>query len=584
MGLLSEVKNFIKTDILGITNKSDTTVKPAKTPVIQCQEPGKNEDVVQISDNKTPKPAPKNLGQIKQSIEMKCRANGINYMGIRKIFSEVAGVSQEQFEQLSEEEKINVFKAVDHTIDKTIELQKKYGASAQTSTTGVIKASAHNAYEAISTGSFENFEEFDKEVGDVNAELGEDFKKVEIKERRQRMDNLAKRRKARFEARLQERLNKLPENERAAAEQKMRSQYRFTERARFHEAVAANDSETGLHAITMLGAEDMNYGMTTVLETRCNKAEATRTADMANFDFTESLLASYHARGEKASAETVKAFTETNVSAKSAQAVTQYQEDYNTRRRAYENGEDVPPYMNEEIFTATAQGIGEGALNNVNMTAAEKAEFITKWENDAKQYNDYETVTKSVKESLETKPEYKDIKRIKKELETEQKETKTDKTAKITSLEKSEDIKVSKEVQTEISYNKSEPKAEQKNVNTTTNPIVQTKSFTPVIAAQDIQKNGVKKAIEKYGHTNVIEIILDNQNLKHLRPQLTAIIKSYDLQSLKKLTKDCSMSSFVYICSIVNDDFIQELKDERPDLCYSARKQIEKMEEKDAAY
>ena len=59
---------------------------------------------------------------------------------------------------------------------------------------------------------------------------------------------------------------------------------------------------------------------------------------------------------------------------------------------------------------------------------------------------------------------------------------------------------------------------------------------------------------------------------------LTIAVNDEQIATLKELAQSCSTSSFVYICSIVNKEFVEELKDERKDLCYSARKQVENME------
>ena len=100
--------------------------------------------------------------------------------------------------------------------------------------------------------------------------------------------------------------------------------------------------------------------------------------------------------------------------------------------------------------------------------------------------------------------------------------------------------------------------------------------------AKDIRILGVEEAINTYGHVTVITTVLKNPNLKYMRTQLKTFIKSSDLQSLKKLVSDCSTGSFLYICSIVNKEYVAELRDERQDLCYSARKIVENMEKQNA--
>ena len=591
MSILSGIIGSIK-EILGIENSTPVNAAEKKdnTPVIKCENTGKNEDTFETSAEQNETEAPKrNLGQIKQSIEAKCRKYGIDYISLSKSVGEIAGVTREQFSALPEEKQEQILRIIENEIERFAEIKQKHGVSDQTNVSKVITLSAQNKYEAIEAGTFATVDEMEEKAGDVNAELGEDFKKVDVKERRARMDKLAKVEKEEFEQYLKEELSKLPESQRTEAEKKLREQYKYVQRVRFHETIAANDSETGLHAIAMLSAQDMAYGMHAVVETRCDRAEATRTADMANFEFTESLLASYYERGETPEQEVIKKYTTTNVSYKSANAVQQYQTDYNARRQAYENGEDVPPYMSEEFFTATAQGIGQGALNNINMTTDEKAEFLATWENDARQYGDYDIVTANVKKELEENPEYKDIAN---KLEKFQEETKPDKKDNNTEYNTESDknsveyssVKVyNTEItqQQEFANNENVTTAKEKTTSSTkkvTNPIL-TWNKNEKYIAESIKENGVKKTIEKLGHIEVIEAILDNQSLKYLLPQLATVIKTYDLSSLKKITQDCSDAAFVYICGIVNSDFIQELKDNRGHLCYAATKQLEKMEE-----
>ena len=101
---------------------------------------------------------------------------------------------------------------------------------------------------------------------------------------------------------------------------------------------------------------------------------------------------------------------------KSANAVKAYQTDYVKDRDNYEaalakqkRGEALTAEeqalldtMKPDYYTATAKGIGSGALNNVNMTNDEKAEFISNWQADAKKYSDYKEVTQGVNKQLET--------------------------------------------------------------------------------------------------------------------------------------------------------------------------------------
>lgn len=591
MGIFTRVKNFIKTEVLGVTD--NTQVKPAQNltksakpnAIVECKNVGKNEDTVVINNKNKKQPANKtqkrSVGQIRESIKQKCQANNINFAQVLKNIPQVAGLTREKFEALPEKQKEEVMLFLEKELDKTIALQKKHGRSDKTNTAEVVTESAKNKYEAKKAGV--NIKSMEEEAGDINAELGTDFKKLSRKEKRAKFKQMVKARKEAFEHRLQARLAKISPKYRAKMEAKWRAEHEFAENARFNEVLATNDSDTALEAVVMLPAKRMATGIKTVLNTRCDKAEKTATADKAKFEYTEGLMKDYYERGEKPSGEVVQEYTQTIVSAKSAQAVAEYQNDYKAKRDAYESGKEVPAYLDKDFFTSSAKGIGEGALENTNMTNDEKAKFISDWNDDAKKYDDYKVVTKSVNEKLETKSEYKEISDKVKTINEEKAKLVENKVIQEMATEPTYHIQ---EITTEplsktipnikIDNNKKETITDKKNAKVSN--LLSKQTNNSILIAKEIRTTSIDYAIKKFGHSTVIETVLDNPNLKHMRPQLATIIKGYDLNSLKKLAQNCSTSAFVYICSIVNKEFVEELKDERKDLCYSARKQVENME------
>ena len=591
MGIFTRVKNYIKTEVLGVTD--NTQVKPAQNStksakpnaIVECKNVGKNEDTVVINNKNKKQPANKtqkrSVGQIRESIKQKCQANNINFAEVLKNIPQIAGLTREKFEALTDVQKQEVMLFLEKELDKTIALQKKHGRSDKTNTAEVVTESAKNKYEAKKAGV--NIKSMEEEAGDINAELGTDFKKLSRKEKRAKFKEMVKARKEAFEHRLQARLAKISPKYRAKMEAKWRAEHEFAENARFNEVLATNDSDTALEAVVMLPAKRMATGIKTVLNTRCDKAEKTATADKAKFEYTEGLMKDYYERGEKPSGEVVQEYTQTIVSAKSAQAVAEYQNDYKAKRDAYESGKEVPAYLDKDFFTSSAKGIGEGALENTNMTNDEKAKFISDWNDDAKKYDDYKVVTKSVNEKLETKSEYKEISDKVKTINEEKAEPVENKVIQEMVTEPTYHIQ---EITTEplsktipnikIDNNKKETITDKKNAKVSN--LVSKQTNNSILIAKEIRTTSIDYAIKKFGHSTVIETVLDNPNLKHMRPQLATIIKGYDLNSLKKLAQNCSTSAFVYICSIVNKEFVEELKDERKDLCYSARKQVENME------
>ena len=592
MGIFTRVKNFIKTEVLGVTN--DTKVKPAQNStksakpnaVVECKNVGKNEDTIVINNKNKKQPANKtqkrSVGQIRESIKQKCQANNINFAQVLKNIPQVAGLSKEKFEALPDVQKQEVMLFLEKELDKTIALQRKHGRSDKTNTAEIVTESAKNKYEAKKAGVDVNAME--KEAGDVNAELGKDFRKLSRKEKRARFRQMVRARKEAFEHRLQVRLAKISPKYRAKMEAKWRAEHEFAENTRFNEVLATNDSDTALEAVVMLPAKNMATGIKTVLNTRCDKAEKTATADKAKFEYTESLMKDYYERGEKPSTEVVQEYTQIIVSAKSAQAVVEYQNDYKAKRDAYESGKEVPAYLDKDFFTSSAKGIGEGALENTNMTNDEKAKFISDWNDDAKKYDDYEIVTKSVNEKLETKSEYKEIARKVKTISEEKTRAQTVNT----SNRNAESHPTSKKNQ-EFQAVTTSPIAPTSTNKKTTKTVLDTKTntnstkktnpnYNPVLIAKEIEKTSVPKTIEKYGLVPVLETLFSVPNIAYNHETLKTYIKGLDLNSLKKVTKSCSDFTFTYICSIVNEEFAKELADSRKDLCYSARLELKNME------
>ena len=109
MSILSVIKDFTY-DILGI--KDDTQVKSAttkneniNTPIISYEIKEGNVDKFEPQTTAAPnKQENTNIGQIKQTIENKCLANGIDYVGLLKNIGEVAGITKAQFDALSKDE------------------------------------------------------------------------------------------------------------------------------------------------------------------------------------------------------------------------------------------------------------------------------------------------------------------------------------------------------------------------------------------------------------------------------------------------------------------------------------------------
>lgn len=617
MSFLSGIKNFIKTEILGIeeTNtKTQNADKKDKTPVIEC----KTEAPVDKFENKGTdskqgsKSSSMSIKAMEQNIEKLPSENfDLKKMLKNGLLEKITGKSKDEFLQLSNREKTLLYNVVKTSVEKYDTLIKEGKLNKNANPEELIAAFSQIFYEALESGDFKTAEEFQNEVGDVAAELGQDFDKQPDKVQRQMLKANRQNHDKKMQAEL-DAVKDLPENKRKAAEARIHRRYNHIRRGRFIDIAAQKSSYSTVSAMIILDSRDMQFGAQTVLETRCSQEEKTKTADYANYEFTKNLIKDYKEVGDTVNAEDLKGYTQTFMEQKSCAAVNEYQKNYKADRDTYEaalqkqrNGEalsaeekELLATMSSDYYTATAQGIGEGALNNVNMTNNEKAEFIAKWDSDAKQYSDYEVVTQNVKKALEQNPEHKEIKEKFVEIKQKEQEKAVNKNEKPEQTTETPIQTVKPTVQA-MGYSTQTPPPVQKikktkqiksteTKNTVTKPentIVNKQSANSIVIAQEIKEQGIDKAIKNYG-SDAIQVILDNACFSHLRSKLTIIIKSYDLKNLKDISRDCSDSAFVFICSVVNKNFISDLIENREHskgLCYAAEKLVQNMEGQHAA-
>lgn len=586
MSFLSEIKNYISKDMLNIlpadANKTVDKSADINTPVIECENVGANEDSIEIKnqpqkEQEQAQAAPKNLGQMGETISLKCKANDIGIKSMSKLFAQVAGINKEKYEALPESEKIKVLEAVDLTVNKIIEYKKQYGLSNQADIEEIISMMAQNSLEAVKTGSAKTVREFENEVGDINKELGVDFKNADSKSKRAKLEKIAQFHRNRFEKKLQKELNSIPEDERAAYEAKRREEFRRHERARFFYILVSHDTETANNSIILLAARDMAFAMKSVIKSRRSRAEKTRAADMQTIDYLKNNLKTYYERGEKIEASVIKEANEATMSEKSYQAACKYQKDYKDERTRFANGEDVPPYMSEEVFTATAQGIGSGALNNVNMTTEEKAGFLATWENDAKSFSDYEVVTKGVKEEIAKKPEFEEkfekakqnvLKNNETSNETKNEEVykadaNTNSTATIpqttsdSSTVKSEDLK-------------SDPLKKQIKQEETASRVYQPQNATQQEIVTTVKRpSSLDEAFKQYAKKDIIKVVLGTQHLRHLRPQIADRLNNMDVAELEYYAD--STENFLFILRNISPQKAAKLYDKKKAIGHDAK-------------
>ena len=617
MSFLSGIKNFIKTEILGVQEtdtKNQVAAKKDTTPVIECETEAPVDKLEKKNTKNSVQSVKTQKGMSRKAMEATIENTPSEHIDIKKmlrkgLIERVTGMTKDDFDKLTPQQKNRVVMAIKTSVEKFDELQEQGKISKKADLEEIVTSFAQILAESLNNGEFKTPQEFEKAMGDFTENFGKDFDKKSSKEQRRiiKEHRLADEKQMRAEL---EEVKNLPKSERVAAEIKIRNRHNHIRKGRFVDISAQCDSKTAVNSLVILDSKDLQYGAKTVLATRCNAEERTATADYAEYSVTKNIIADYKEIGDDVNGDVLEGYTQTFMEQKSANAVKAYQTDYVKDRDNYETalakqkrGEALTAEeqalldtMKPDYYTATAKGIGSGALNNVNMTNDEKAEFISNWQADAKKYSDYKEVTQGVNKQLETNPELKEIKEkvveynqkrennVVKENTNKPVETKTSDNKTVAfqnSFAESRKYVSGIEKQSIKSEAKINSKVKNKEVT-----IVQKEASTlnnnSLVIAANIKEEGIHKAIKKYG-ADAIKVIIDNPSFKHLRSNLTTIIRSYDLKSLIDLTATCSDSSFVFICEVVNKDFVTKLKENREHtkgLCFAAEKQVQDIEGK----
>lgn len=617
MSFLSGIKNFIKTEILGVQEtdtKNQVAAKKDTTPVIECETEAPVDKLEKKNTKNSVQSVKTQKGMSRKAMEATIENTPSEHIDIKKmlrkgLIERVTGMTKDDFDKLTPQQKNRVVMAIKTSVEKFDELQEQGKISKKADIEEIVTSFAQILAESLNSGEFKTPQEFEKAMGDFTENFGKDFDKKSSKEQRRiiKAHRLADEKQMRAEL---DEVKNLPKSERVAAEIKIRNRHNHIRKGRFVDITAQCDSKTAVNSLVILDSKDLQYGAKMVLATRCNAEERTATADYAEYSVTKNIIADYKEIGDEVNSEVLEGYTQTFMEQKSANAVKAYQTDYVKDRDNYEaalakqkRGEALTAEeqalldtMKPDYYTATAKGIGSGALNNVNMTNDEKAEFISNWQADAKKYSDYKEVTQGVNKQLETNPELKEIKEkvveynqkrennVVKENTNKPVETKTPEHKTVAfqnSFAESRKYVSGIEKQSIKSEAKINSKVENKEV-TTVQKEASTLNNNSLVIAANIKEEGIHKAIKKYG-ADAIKVIIDNPSFKHLRSNLTTIIRSYDLKSLIDLTATCSDSSFVFICEVVNKDFITKLKENREHtkgLCFAAERQVQDIEGK----
>lgn len=605
MSILSTVNTLItKTkDVLGIeTPKADNTSANAGTKELLYQyETEAPIDSIKMQTNKD-ETSKESEGMSAKEVEntlskTPTKKLNINKMIKKEVIKAVTGLSEEEFKKLPIKEKrvlLDAIKRAIATFDKLFE-EGKIDESGDPELLAIEFGKI--LFDAVSSGIYENIDDLINEVGNPFEELGGDnYRNIGAREQREK----AKKYREKELNELNQELNSvqdLPENERSSEENRIRRRHGYRSKARYNMVSAQMDSRSAANALVIGGSDNMAANSQMLIQTRSSAEERTATADYADYDYTTNLINDFNELGEEVQASVLEDYTQTVMEYKSSSAAYKYQESYKADRDKFEkalqkqkNGEPLTAEekallatMKQEYYTATAKGIGQGILYNTNMTTDEKADFISKWESYAKKYSDYKEVVEDVKRELASNPEYSDINSKIEKNNSEKEAVKTNSSNNdnnITSNNANTSVKVSSTTQ-QLNYvtkpeNKNTKASSANNSNTQTSAANKRNRQE---LAQSISDIGLNKTIEKYGKDS-IELILNDNAFRHLRPQLKIIIKSADLNTLKSLSVKGSDNAFLFIYNSVEGEekkkALLDFREKNKSLCFTTKNVIEK--------
>ena len=484
--------------------------------------------------------------------------------------------------------KINII-FVEYAIDKVAVLEETRKLSQDINKAEYILSFANIVAEAVDRRLFESEEEFEEAKGNINEELGENFRELKTEEQKEVLIANRKQQDKLLEAEL-ESVQDLPEEERIKAEQRLKERHNLIQKGRYNDILAEQDSKTAANAIIISDSEDADYGAETLLKTRATEEERSKTADYMDFDFQKELISDYKEVGDEISSESLKEYTEVVVSDKSKDAIEKYQEDYVRERNLYESalekqkrGEkltaeelEILNTMRKDYFTVTAEAIIIGIHNNINLSKEDKIEFVEKWINDAKQFDDFKNVIDTVKEELKHN---KDLAKILSIDKNSNNNIDTNLNAeKSIYINKNKTIADTTTVTTAEYHtsNKSEAKANIKETKLVSQPIKQKSNNSVHLQKDLLTNNNIEEVLQTYNKFDVITTVLeDPQKYKKHMPTIIQQLKSAGKTQLTYIVNTSSDSVVVTLCNELGREKIEPLLSRS--LCYTSREKIENM-------
>ena len=215
MSFLSGIKNFIKTEILGVQEtdtKNQVAAKKDTTPVIECETEAPVDKLEKKNTKNSVQSAKPQKGMSRKAMEATIENTPSEHIDIKKmlrkgLIERVTGMTKDDFDKLTPQQKNRVVMAIKTSVEKFDELQEQGKISKKTDLEEIVTSFAQILAESLNSGEFKTPQEFEKAMGDFTENFGKDFDKKSSKEQRRiiKAHRLADEKQMRAELRSEER-------------------------------------------------------------------------------------------------------------------------------------------------------------------------------------------------------------------------------------------------------------------------------------------------------------------------------------------------------------------------------------------
>ena len=331
-------------------NKTTTTAPVSKAAKTEQKD---NKNTKSKTTKKESKKLDEKLNNTKLALRAKCIENNINYGQLTVNLSAIVGKTIKEFYMMDKNLQITLLSYVMDTIERVKKANLPDVKMVEAVVTDVALL-----YEFITRDKQGNVYELEKMTPD------------EIRSRRLDFEEKMKVRKEQKMAEIE----KLPENERAAAKEAMKEEFAGYRKHIFDELSKKIPFESAMELMLVVSIKNLGDAAKELMESYPVEIREKIANTMQDYDSFKEYIKAHRSDCEELTDEEKKAIDQYHMifgTYKTKEKLEEYEQAYVESRQ---NGE-----FSEDILKATAKGIGKAAYANIKMTSEEKETFISNW-------------------------------------------------------------------------------------------------------------------------------------------------------------------------------------------------------------